>query len=132
MIDLNFLTNYTHQVGGWMTTQNQRHRKWKHEMDASVLYCVLSEIEGKNAKGKLFSQLAQESKEQASYWLPNPPIYTPGMKVKLLSKLMRTFGPHSFLDLLNAHEDARAFGLQNERSARSRAERGRRENPFSR
>lgn len=84
------------------------YKNWKGEHDAFTLYKVLANIEKLNKKGTLFDQLSLESLHQANKWKEMSKTagdewtYTPDLKIKFITILLKSIGPKYFIDVLSA------------------------------
>ncbi len=73
---------------------------WQEEKRSAYLYCVIAAEERDPDKRQLFRQLAEEAEKQAALWaaemqkqgLPARP-FDPGLRLRLVAALVRTFGP---------------------------------------
>lgn len=73
---------------------------WKEEKRSAYLYRVIAAEENEPDKKQLFGQLAEEAEKQAALWaaemqrqgLPAP-AFRPGMRLRLVARLVRAFGP---------------------------------------
>lgn len=83
---------------------------WLEEMQSVYLYNVLVEVETDEAHKNLFKKLAQAAEAQAKVWQekmerndePVPNEYHADLRVKVVAKLIRFFGPRRIKPILAA------------------------------
>ena len=76
--------------------------RWRHEMDSAWLYCVLAEVERGTPRAALFTSLAGEAESQATSWAKPGAAYRPGLRVRIVGRLLRRFGPRRLKTVLAA------------------------------
>jgi len=77
---------------------------WKDELQSAFLYRTLAEVEKNSPQSRLFSQLAEEAENQARIWADPLPAWSPNLRLKIISRLIRILGPKPILPLLAAHK----------------------------
>lgn len=83
---------------------------WKEEMQSAYLYRIMAEEEPQRRRKTLFLGLAGEAERQAGIWAQRiaadggrvPEHYRPDLRVRLVSRLLRYFGPRALRPVLAA------------------------------
>lgn len=83
---------------------------WREEKRSSYLYAIMAENELNILHKKLFLDLRDAAEKQAHLWelkiqeakLPRPPMYTPDMRTRLVSILVKVLGTERLHSMLSA------------------------------
>ncbi|MBA2689375.1 MAG: VIT1/CCC1 transporter family protein [Burkholderiales bacterium] len=83
---------------------------WREEQRSVYLYRVLADVERGSTRAALFKEMAWEAEKQAAIWAENAKaeghpiteIYRPDIRTRLLSLLLRRYGPRALRKLLAA------------------------------
>ena len=80
---------------------------WREERSSVHLYRVLAELEPRDDRAALFAELARAAEEQAETWAgefqgDGAPAFTPGLRVRVIERLLRVLGPRRMLPVLAA------------------------------